>query len=272
MKDLAALAPPVERALRATRAKVLAAYRSKADPERFKDDGSAVTDLDLELERDLAAALMDLEPSWGVQGEESGTMRPGSPTWHLDPVDGTANFARRIGVFGSQLALVDGDEPLFAAVYEPLLDEFTWAAAGCGTWHEGRRMHLPDRESAHGVVYVDVSKSGLFAEHPTLIMDLRRGVYKVRALGTVAIHLRDVAIGAADAYLGGRRRSSPVHDVAPGTLLVREAGGRVTDAAGEDAMRERRVIVAAAPRLHAWLTALLESAGDPEAIPRGTSG
>lgn len=272
MMDLPAFAPSVEEAMRATRAKVLSAYRRAADPERFKDDGSAVTDLDLELERDLAAVLMDLDTSLGIRGEESGTLRKGSPTWHLDPVDGTANFARRIGVFGSQLALVEDRRVLFAAVYEPLLNEFTWAAAGAGTWHEGRRMQMPDRPAKHAVVYVDISKSGLFAEHPTLLMDLRRGTYKTRALGSVAIHLRDVAIGAADGYLGGRRHASPLHDVAPGTLLIREAGGLVTDAAGHDVMAERRVIVAASARLHGWIRALLGATGKPERAPGPAAG
>lgn len=258
MTDPAALAAPVEAALRATRATVLEAYRAVADPERFKDDGSAVTDLDLALEAQLAEALLPLDDAFGLRGEESGRMREGNPTWHLDPVDGTANFSRRIGVFGSQLVLMDGEhEPLFAAVYEPLLDEFTWAAQGAGTWHEGRRVRMPDRAPKQAVVYVDISRSGLFAERRSLITDMRRDCYKVRALGSVAIHLRDVAIGAADAYVGGRPHVTPLHDLGPGTLLVREAGGLVTDGAGADALLERRRVVAASPRVHDWLSGVV---------------
>ncbi len=255
--DLKALVAPVEAAMRATRQKVLDAYRSQADPERFKQDGSPVTDLDLELERDLAAALLPLEPSWGLFGEESGTLREGTPTWHLDPVDGTANFSRRIGVFGCQLALVDGNTPLFAAVYEPLLNEFTWAAQGLGTWHEGRRVTMPERPSKHAVICVDISSSGLFAERPELLMTMRKASYKARALGSVAIHVRDVALGAADGYLGGRRSVTAFHDLAPGTLLVREAGGLVTDGKGGDVMIERRVLVAGSRQVHDWLCGLL---------------
>jgi myo-inositol-1(or 4)-monophosphatase len=254
MTDLAALAEPVERALRGTRATVLAAYRATADAERFKDDGSAVTDLDLALEKQIGDALLPLDPSYGLYGEESGLMRDGSPTWHLDPVDGTANFSRRIGIFGSQVVLMDGIEPLFAAVYEPLLDEFTWAARGAGTWHEGQRVQMPDRPAKHAVIYTDISRSGLFEERPGLIMELRRASYKTRALGSIAIHLRDVAIGSADGYLGGRRQVTPFHDLGPGTLLVREAGGLVTDAGGADAMAERRLVIAGAPQVHRWLS------------------
>ena len=254
MTDPASLAAPVEAALRATRQTVLDAYRAVADPERFKDDGSAVTDLDLALEAQLGEALMPLDETFGLHGEESGLMREGSPTWHLDPVDGTANFSRRIGLFGSQLVLMDGDDPLFAAVYEPLLDEYTWAAKGAGTWHEGRRVTMPDRPRKHSVLYMDISRSGLFEEQRSLIMAIRRGVYKTRSLGSVAIHMRDVAMGAADGYLGGRRYRTPLHDLGPGTLLIREAGGLVTDEHGVDALKERQVVIAAAPQLHAWLT------------------
>lgn len=254
MIDPASLAAPVEAALRGTRARVLEAYRAGADPERFKQDGSAVTDLDLELEGVLAKALLPLDETLGMHGEESGVLRGGSPTWHLDPVDGTTNFSRRIGVFGSQVVLMDGTDPLFAAVYEPLLDEYTWAAKGAGTWHQGRRVTLPDRPPKHAILYVDISRSGLFEERRDLIMGLRRRCYKVRSLGTVAIHMRDVAIGAADGYLGGRRHKTPLHDLGPGTLLVREAGGRVTDERGEDALVERRVVIVGAPRVHGWLS------------------
>lgn len=257
MTDYAALAAPVEQALRATRTQVLAAYRAVADPERFKDDGSAVTDLDLALEAELAAALLPLDSRYGLHGEESGVLRPGNPMWHLDPVDGTANFSRRIGLFGSQVVLMDGHEPLFAAVYEPLVDEYTWAARGAGTWHEGRRVRMPDRPRKHAVIYVDISRSGLFEERRGLVMEVRRAAYKTRALGSVAIHLRDVAIGAADGYLGGRRQITPFHDLGPGALLIREAGGLVTDEAGADALIDRRVVIAGAPRVHRWLSELV---------------
>ena len=257
MTDYAELAAPVEAALRATRETVLQAYRAVADPERFKDDGSAVTDLDLALEAQLAEALLPLDDRWGLHGEESGSMREGNPTWHLDPVDGTANFSRRVGVFGSQLVLMDGNEPVFAAVYEPLVDEYTWAAKGAGTWHEGRRMRMPDRDPKQAMVYVDISSSGLFGERRDLLMDVRQACYKVRALGSVAIHMRDVAIGAADGYLGGRRHVTPLHDLGPGTLLVREAGGLVTDGNGADALEERRVVVVGSPNVHDWLATFI---------------
>lgn len=257
MTDYAAYAPIVEAAMRATRPRVMDAYREPPGDTRFKEDGSAVTDLDVALERELGAILMDIDPAFGVYGEESGELRAGTPTWHLDPLDGTANFARRLSVFGSQLVLVDGVTPLFAAVYEPLTDVFTWAARGAGTWHEGTRVRMPPRAPEACVVHLDIARSGLFRDAPRLITAIRRGCYRTRALGSVAVHLRDVAVGAADAYVGGRTHASPVHDMAPGVLLIREAGGTASDGLGADALLERGVLVAGAEPVHTWLCALL---------------
>lgn len=257
MTDFARYAPAVEAALRATRTQVLAAYREPAGTTEFKEDGTAVTDLDRALEHELAEVLMSIDPAFGVYGEESGEMRAGTPTWHLDPLDGTANFARRLSVFGSQLALVDGIEPLFAAVYEPLTDELTWAARGAGTWHQGRRITMKARAPEDSVVHLDIARGGLFRDAPELIARIRRGCYRARALGSVAVHLRDVAVSAADAYVGGRVHASPIHDMAPGVLLVREAGGVTSDGRGADPLVERGVLVAGTEPVHAWLSGLL---------------
>lgn len=259
MNDLTRLAGPVEDAMRATRSHVLRAWGETAGPTQFKDDGTAVTDLDTALEKQLAEVLLALDPGFGLYSEEAGLMRKGSPTWHLDPVDGTANFARRVAAFGSQVALVDGSEPLFAAIYHPLVDDFTWAAQGAGTWNEGRRVELHSREPKHALVHVDIARSGLFMEQPDLIARIRRGCYRTRALGSVAIHLRDVATGAADAYLGGRTKTSPLHDMAPGVLLVREAGGVVSDGAGGDPLAARKRLVAGSRAVHDWLCGLLDA-------------
>lgn len=258
----AELAIPMEAALRGTRAHVLEAYGRERGGTQWKTDGSAVTALDLALEAQLTEILLALDPSFGLRSEESAWVRKGTPTWYLDPVDGTSNFARRLSLFGSQVALVDGVEPLFAAVYEPLTDVFTWAAKGAGCWHQGRRIEMPARPPEHAIVTLDVSSEGLFAQRPALIGTIRQGCYKVRAFGSIAIHLRDVAIGATDGYVGGRPFSSHLHDLAPGTLLIREAGGIVSDGRGSDALIERKQVIAASPQVHDWLGALLV-ADDP---------
>jgi myo-inositol-1(or 4)-monophosphatase len=251
------LADPLEATLRSTRPTVLHAFGRRRDAPHFKEDGSAVTETDLRLEAQITEAVLGLDGRWGLVSEEAGRVRAGRPTWHLDPLDGTANFARRIGVFASQIALVDGTVPLFAAVYEPLTDRFTWAARGAGTWHERERVAMPVRPPEEAILDLDVPRRGVVQDCPGLLAAARRRCYKVRALGSIAIHLRDVAVGAADGFLGTRTTATPLHDLAPGALLVREAGGVVSDGRGGDPLRARTTFLAGAPPVHDWLCALL---------------
>ncbi|MGE0192715.1 MAG: inositol monophosphatase family protein [Planctomycetota bacterium] len=261
MSDYAALAQPVGAALRALRPIVLEAFAKPPDPERRKDDGSSITALDTALEELLAASLLALDATFGLRSEEAGWMREGRPTWHLDPLDGTANFERRLPLFASQVALMDGVRPLFGAIYDPLADDLTWAAAGAGAWREGRRLRMPDRPLADARVVLDLAEDGLFMDDPDLVRRVRRSCYRVRALGSAAIHFREIASGVLDAYLGGRATPTPLHDLGPGLLLVREAGGRDSDGHGGDPLVRQRVVVAGSPRVHDGLVALLRPSG-----------
>ncbi len=257
-KDPARYAGDVEAAFRGIRSRVVEAFEREPEQRRLKHDGSVVTALDHELEGLLGDALLALEPDYGLIGEESGVIREGTPTWVLDPLDGTANFARRSPLFGSQVALLDGIDPLFSAVYEPLRDDFTWAAAGAGAWRDGKRLELSSRPVEEAIVYVDLANTGIFVDDADLITRLRRATYKVRSFGTIALQLRDVAAGTADGYLGGRGYASPLHDLAPGVLLVREAGGAVSDGAGGDPLQARDTLIVATDTVHAALVDLLQ--------------
>ncbi|MDJ0974577.1 MAG: inositol monophosphatase family protein [Planctomycetota bacterium] len=254
--NVPAYAADIEHALRATRPVVEAAFAAPASSRR-KADGSVVTDLDLALEEVLANTLLELDSGWGIVGEESGEIRAGTPTWHLDPVDGTSNFARRSPLFGCQVALLDGTTPLFSAVYEPLRDDYTWAAAGCGAWREGERLRLLDPEPARAMVYVDVSKTGPFVERPAILPAMRRAFFKLRLLGSIALHLRDVAAGVADAYVSSRGFVTAYHDLAPGLLLCREAGAVDSDGAAGDPLDTRETLVVGTRRVHDAICAIL---------------
>ncbi len=247
------LAPDVESLLRGLRPTVLEAFRAPMTETTRKSDGSPVTTLDLALEKQILEGLLAFDDAFGIESEEAGTIRKRQLMWHVDPLDGTANFAARIQNFATQLVLMHGHHPLFAAVYEPLTDDFTWAARGHGAYREGRRLEMTDPDPRRSRVHLDLSNEGLFVRHPSMPMELRQRCYRVRSLGSIAIHLRDVASGAVHGYLGGRGPRTPIHDVAPGMLLVREAGGKTSDGYGHDPLIERDILIAATPRVHDWL-------------------
>ncbi len=260
-KDLARLAREVDGILRTVREPVLAAFRAPAETPRRKEDGSVVTALDLDLEARLVERLLALEPSFGVVSEERGEVRAGRPTWVLDPLDGSFNFSRRIPLFASQVALVDGPEALLGAVYEPLRDDGTWAARGAGAWRGAERLHVSGAAAKEAVVVVDVDEHGIFTADASLLNRLRRAVYRLRSFGSIGLHLRDVAAGIVDGAMGGRRSPQPLHDLAPGVVLVREAGGIVTDLQGRDGLEDRLTLAAGNPRVHALLLSLARESG-----------
>ena len=260
--DLAALRPEIERIFRGAREPARRAFAEPPEPPRRKRDGTVVTPLDLELEERFATALLALDDSWGVRGEEGGHLSDGELVWHLDAIDGTLNYSRRIPEFVCQAALMDDHVPLLGVIYDPLRDELAWAARGQGAWMEGERLRVSDRPIEHALLLVDIARSGSFVTNPEVIPRVRRSVYRMRSFGCAGLHFLHVARGAADAFLGTRKWASPLHDLAPGTLFVREAGGRVTNLAGEDALRERKSVLAAHGDLHRALQEVV--LGDPD--------
>lgn len=255
--DVAGLIPELERSFRGVRDLVLQAFRAAPGRPGRKADGTVVTSLDHALEDRLSAALLGLDSDWGVQGEEGGVLREGTPTWYLDALDGTLNFSRRIPLFVCQAALVDGHDPLVAVMYDPLRDLFAWAAKGYGAWEEGDRLAVSRRPLEDALLLVDIARSGALVHRPDLLSRLRRNVFRVRSFGCAGLHLLSVASGRADAFYGARRRPSPMHDVAPGVLFIQEAGGRVTSGEGEPPLADRRTLLAAHHDLHGALHTLV---------------
>lgn len=255
--DVEALIGELRRAFRCVGDVAREAFRRPPGKAGRKDDGTVVTALDHELEARLSDALLALDDDWGVVGEEGGVLRAGSPTWHLDALDGTLNFSRRLPLFVCQAALVDGHEPLVAVMYDPLRDVFAWAAKGKGAWEDETRLAVTRLPIEEAVLLVDIARSGALVHDRDLLPRLRRSVFRMRSFGCIGLHLLSVAAGRADAFLGTRRGSSPLHDVAPGVLFIREAGGRVTNLEGGDPLEDRRTLLAAHADLHGGLRALV---------------
>lgn len=253
----------LESALRGSRPHVLEAWSKRVRPGQRKDDGSIVTDLDLVLERTIAPGLLAIDATHGLVSEEGGVLREGSLRWVLDPLDGSANFAARVGCFVSQAALVEPDgTPLLAAIYEPLHDDYTWAARGEGCWREGLRVTLMDAPLDEALIYIDLPSWADATLNPALIREVGARVAELRSLGSIGLHLRDVATGAAQGFLGRRGQVSSLHDIAPGALLVREAGGGVWDFEGREDLGARTSMVAGGASLRALILELMKSAED----------
>lgn len=232
-----------------------------------------VTQTDLDSEALIVARLKAAFPGHGLLAEEggaAGSTAATTPRWLIDPLDGTNNFAHGIGVFAVNLALTVGDEVLLGATFDPLRDEIFTSRRGGGAWLNGRRLAVSPRRSleeavvATGFPYDKQANPDNNLTQFAAVMPLVRGI---RRMGSAALDMAYVAAGRFDAYW---ERGIQAWDVAPGILLVREAGGTVTDDKGRPMRPDAGRIVASNGRLHNTLMARLAEAR-PAMAPFGES-
>ena len=220
-----------------------------------KADGTPVTETDRAVERLLRERLAAERPGDGILGEELGEAGAGSRRWVLDPLDGTEWFARGIPVWGTLIALEDGDGPLVAVVSTPPLRRRWWAVRGGGAYRDGRRIEVSrvarveEAFVAHANLYL-----GFDVDADPLLRAARlSGGYE----SFLALML--CAEGAVDAAFAPR---GFLWDLLPAQLIVEEAGGVFTDFDGRRTARGRGAI-AANPALHAEVLARLRGTVPP---------
>jgi myo-inositol-1(or 4)-monophosphatase len=231
--------------------------RAPAAGEAKGAPGDWVTEVDLASERAIGEYLGRLTPDVPVEGEELGGASSGL-RWVVDPLDGTTNFLHGFWAVGVSVALVDGPEPLVGAVGAPFLGDLWHGAAGRGaTWvHEGgeRPCRVSDRAPAEAVVGTGFPfrrKERLPRYLATMGAALER-FEDLRRPGAASLDLAWVACGVFDGFF---ELGLAPWDVAAGGLLIREAGGVVTDWDGSPDFLGG-TILAGSPAVHRELTAI----------------
>lgn len=210
-----------------------------------------VTDADRKSEAFIAAELQRRFPDHAIVGEEGGERaKPSRYRWHVDPVDGTTNYAHGFPIFCVSIALCEADRPIAGVIRAPMLGETFKAAAGAGAYLNGRPIRVSACSAlAQGLVATGFPKYQ--REKTFQILDLLGTFIKrsqgVRRPGAAAIDLAYVACGRLDGYWEEGLSS---WDTAAGLLLVEEAGGRISDYRGNPYGLGDRTIVASNGRLH----------------------
>lgn len=182
---------------------------------------------DVECEEAIREIITAAFPDHAILGEEGGgALDAGRPTWVVDPLDGTVNYARQVPHFCTSIAVQRDGRPVIGVVYDPLLDELFVAEEGVGAFLNDERITVSlAADLAAANVAVGFAKSvstttNMLAE----LSQLAHTAHKVRIMGAAALDLAYVAAGRFDGFVEYGLRT---WDIAAGTLLVREAGGRV---------------------------------------------
>ena len=222
---------------------------------------------DKRAEQMLCEDLDKARPGYGFIGEEGGTREgtDASHTWIVDPLDGTTNFLHGIPHFAVSIALERAGAMVAAVTYNPANDELFVAERGKGAFLNDQRLRVAARRrTIDGVVGCGLPHYGRGdAEHLRAaryeIAAAQRNFAGLRRYGAASLDLAWVAAGRLDAYW--ERNLSP-WDMAAGILLVREAGGFVSDADGGDAIMAKGAIVAGNDTMHRELIRLLREAAE----------
>lgn len=237
---------------------------SKKGPADF------VSEADRRAERTLYEELKRVRPRFAFLMEERGEVNgeAGAPRWLVDPLDGTTNFLHGLPHWAITVAVEERGEVIAGVTYDPLREELFWAERGKGAFLNDQRLRVSARRSltnallATGIPFRGRGKHARFLAEMGAFMEEVAGI---RRFGSAALDLAYVAAGRYDGFWEGYL--SP-WDMAAGLLLVREAGGFVTDLAGGKRIFETGSILAATPELHGAMQDVLARAEKAEnAVP-----
>jgi myo-inositol-1(or 4)-monophosphatase len=228
-----------------------------------KGPGDFVTAADRRAEKVLFEELSRARPGYGFHMEESGLVEgtDKSHTWRIDPLDGTSNFLHGVPIFAVSLALEREGQLVAGVIYNPATDDLFVAEKGQGAYHNNRRMRVAARRTlGESMIACGIPPLARLKDHSQFKIDLAAAMAKVgniRRFGAAALDLAMVASGRFDGYW---ERGINSWDVAAGIVMVREAGGFVTDLDGGADMLNKGEICAGNEAIHRLLLDVMRKA------------
>ena len=217
-----------------------------------------VTQVDVMAEEAIVAVIRDHYPDHAILAEERGAEGEHEYQWIIDPLDGTTNYLHGFPVFAVSIAVAFRGELQHAVVYDPLRQEIFTATRGEGAQLDGRRIRVSRRPHLSGALIATGFPFRANQPYMDRYLQMLRAVMVetsgVRRPGSAALDLCYVAAGRVDGFweLGLSK-----WDIAAGALLIREAGGRISDFQGTDRYLESGHVVGGNPKVYAALSKLL---------------
>ena len=211
----------------------------------IKGPGDFVTASDKKVEKILIDELQKARPNYSILSEEVGEINNDeSFKWIIDPIDGTANFMHGIPHFAISIGLEHNKEIICGIIYDPIKDEMFLAEKGNGSYLNNQRMRVSSRSKLKDCI---IFTGGPKRESKDI--DLALAEYKnfsskihipIRKLGSASLDIAYVAAGRCDGFF---QRNLKYWDIAAGIVLVKEAGGFVTDFNGENEYIKNKTIL-----------------------------
>ncbi|WP_112320933.1 inositol monophosphatase family protein [Oceanibium sediminis] len=232
--------------------------RQTASEMVFKGRHDYQTEGDVQTEAAIVAALLDAFPGCGIDGEEEVGNRAANsdrPTFVIDPIDGTTNYAWGIPHFGVVISRLMDGEVVGAITYDPMMEEMFAAEKGLGAWLNGQRLDARGTSDVENTVVgaglpirgqVQSVSEEVYHRALRRAMDSTSGV---RRLGSSALSIAYVAAGRLDGFF---EDMLGLNDYGASVLILREAGGIVTGFDGEE-IKAPGAILAGSAGLHPWL-------------------
>ena len=217
-----------------------------------------VSGVDRLAEEAIIEIIKDHHPDHAILAEESGASGDHEYVWIIDPLDGTTNYLHGFPVFCVSIAVAHQGELQHGVVYDPLRQEIFSASRGQGALLDGRKIRVSKQPGlSHALIATGFPFRGSQANVDVYLAMLRAVMLEtagVRRPGAAALDLCYVAAGRVDGFweLGLRK-----WDMAAGALIIREAGGRISDFRGTDAYLDSGNVVAGTPKVYAALSKLL---------------
>lgn len=243
---------------------IITRHYEQLDPQAVAEKGMNdwVTHVDKSCEEAIIDTITKAYPHHSILGEESGFHDGNEFEWIIDPLDGTFNFVHGFPQFAVSIGISQKGQLEHGVIYDPISQDLYTATRGGGAQLNNRRIRVSNRESLNGALIgtgfpfqsFNQNKSGI--QHFSILQSMTNKGADLRRIGCASLNLAYTAAGRLDAYL---ETDLKIWDIAAGVLLVKEAGGYVTDFEGGNDYLETGHIIAGARKVQMELSQIAQS-------------
>ena len=226
----------------------------------LKGPGDFVTNCDKKVEKILIDELLKARPSYSILSEEIGEINnDDSFKWIIDPIDGTSNFLHGVPHFAISVGLEHNKEIICGIIYDPIKDEMFTAEKGNGSYMNNQRMRVSSRSKLEDCMIFTGGPKRDAKNRELALKEYYKFSIKlltpIRKLGSASLDMAYVAAGRCDGFW---QRNLHYWDIAAGIILVKEAGGFVTDFNGENEYIQNKTILATNAKINKEMIEVLK--------------